>query len=121
GKMRAKAAAPRALESNERVESGYQSLLERFALPALWNSSVRPDALANAEPELRSLYMSGTAGADSARIRLYLAEAARLRYGPGDTELYEEIEHHYRRVIEMAGSDGDVARVARERLRSLEK
>jgi hypothetical protein len=50
-----------------------------------------------------------------------LAEAARLRYGPGDSDLYDEIQHHYQRVIELAGPDADVARVARERLRSLER
>ena len=114
-------AEPRARQAPASGEGGYQAILARFGLPPLWDASVTPDALANAEPDLRSYYMSGNAGADSARVRLYLAEAARLRYGPGDTELYEEIQHHYQRVIEMAGSDAEVARVARERLRSLER
>lgn len=113
---------PRGLAQKPMVsEAGYQSILDRFGLPALWDSRVTPDALSNAEPELRSFYMSGAAGADSARVRLYLAEAARLRYGPGDSELYDEIRHHYQRVLELAGPDEDVARVARERLRSLER
>jgi len=113
-------AEPRALASLP-AASGYQAILDRFGLPALWDATVTPDALSNAEPELRSYYMSGNAGADSARVRLYLAEAARLRYGPGDSELYDEIQHHYQRVIELAGPDAEVARVARERLRSLER
>lgn len=119
--IRAKA-EPQALAQTPMLsESGYQSILDRFGLPALWDSRVTPNALSNAEPELRSFYMSGAAGADSARVRLYLAEAARLRYGPGDSELYDEIRHHYQRVLELAGPDADVARVARERLRSLER
>jgi hypothetical protein len=115
-------AEPQALAQKSVVsEAGYESILSRFGLPALWNASVTPDALSNAEPDLRSFYMSGAAGADSARVRLYLAEASRLRYGPGDSDLYDEIRHHYQRVIELAGPDADVARVARERLRSLER
>jgi hypothetical protein len=116
-------AAPRAKSQAEEqvTEAGYKTILDRYGLPPIWNDRVTPSALADAEPDLRSYYMSGSAGSDSARVRLYLAEAARLRYAPGDTELYEEIAHHYQRVIELAGSDTEVARVARERLRSLEK
>jgi hypothetical protein len=114
-------AEPRAQQAPEPAGNGYHAILARFGLPALWDPSVTPEALANAEPDLRSFYMSGNAGADSARVRLYMAEAARLRYGPGDTELYDEIQHHYRRVIELAGPDADVARLAKERLRSLER
>jgi hypothetical protein len=115
-------AEPQPLAQKSAVsEAGYASILSRFGLPALWNASVTPNALSDAEPGLRSFYMSGNAGADSARVRLYLAEAARLRYGPGDGDLYDEIKHHYQRVIELAGPDAEVARVARERLRSLER
>ena len=115
--------APRSATKNEAqiTEAGYKTILDRYGLPPLWNDRVTPSALANAEPDLRSYYMSGIAGSDSARVRLYLAEAARLRYAPGDTELYDEIRHHYQRVIELAGPDAEVARLARERLRSLEK
>ena len=121
-RAKTEAAAPRAMSQKVMAtEAGYRAILDRFGLPALWDSRVRPEALANAEPELRSFYMSGAAGADSARVRLYLAEAARLRYGPGDPELHDEIQHHYQRVIELAGPDAEVARVARERLRSLER
>ena len=102
-------------------ESGYQAILKRYGLPPVWNRTVTPSTLANAEPDLRSYYMSGGAGQDSARVRLYLAEAARLQYAPGDTELYDEIRHHYQRVIELAGPDDEVARVARDRMKSLEK
>src|SRR5258705_7982615 len=117
------AAAPRAKSQVEGqvTEAGYKTILDRYGLPPVWNDRVTPSALANAEPDLRSYYMSGAAGNDSARVRLYLAEATRLRYAPGDTELYDEIAHHYQRVIELAGSDVEVIRVARDRLRSLEK
>ena len=100
----------------------YQSILTRFGLPPVWDGArVSPEALANAEPELRSLYVSGGAGSDSARIRLYLAEATRLRYAPGDSTLYDEIRRHYRRAIDLAGPDAETARVAEERLRTLER
>ncbi|HZE19650.1 MAG TPA: zf-HC2 domain-containing protein [Candidatus Angelobacter sp.] len=117
------AEAPRAKSQVEGqvTEAGYQTILDRYGIPPIWNERVTPSALASAEPDLRSYYMSGAAGSDSARVRLYLAEATRLRYAPGDTELYDEIAHHYQRVIELAGTDTEAARVARERLRSLEK
>jgi putative zinc finger protein len=100
----------------------YAAILARYGLPPLWDGArVAGEALANAEPEFRSLYMSGIAGRDSARVRLYLAEAARLRYAPGDSTLYLEILHHYRRAIELAGPDAETARVAAERLRTLER
>jgi hypothetical protein len=81
---------------------------------------VSADALERAEPELRYLYMSGQADSDSARVRLYLAEAARLRYVPGqDTTLYWRIVHHYGRAIRIQGYDSDVGKIARERLGTL--
>ncbi len=100
----------------------YEALVSRFGLPPVWDGArVTPEALERVEPELRSLYVSGGAGQDSARIRLYLAEATRLRYAPGDTTMYHEIERHYRRAILLAGPDEETARVAEERLRSLER
>ena len=82
---------------------------------------VSAEALANAEADLRSFYMSGGAGSDSGRVRLYLAEAARLRYAPGDSVLYDEILRHYRRAIVLGGPYSRIARVAEERLRTLER
>src|SRR4051812_34945257 len=73
-----KAAAPR-MRAEPRAQqapapapaaSGYGAILARFGLPDLWDASVTPDALASAEPDLRAFYMSGSAGADSARVRL---------------------------------------------------
>jgi hypothetical protein len=54
-------------------------------------------------------------------VRLYLAEAARLRYATGDAALYDQIRRHYVRAIGLAGQDPDVARVADERLRTLQR
>lgn len=100
----------------------YEVLIARFGLPPVWDgATVSPETLERAEPELLDLYLSGEAGADSARVRLYLAEAARLRYAPGDATLHQEIERHYRRAIELAGPDAETARVAEERLRTLER
>lgn len=100
----------------------YAALLARYGLPPVWDGAqVSPEALANAEPDLRSLYMSGIAGSDSGRVRLYLAEAARLRYTAGDSVLYEEIRRHYHRAIALGGPSSRIARVAEERLRTLER
>jgi hypothetical protein len=116
-------AAPRGVANeSQELAPAYAAVLSRFGLPPLWDADrVSPEALANAEPDLRSLYVSGGAGHDSARVRLYLAEAVRLRYAPGDSTLYDEIQRHYRRAIDLAGPDAETARVAEERLRSLEK
>jgi hypothetical protein len=129
------AAAPRALEDKEKPQEArgsvgrvtitpvreYDELMSRFGLPPVWDSSVMPEALGRVEPALRNLYVTGRAGSDSARVRLYLAEAARLRYAPGDSTLYQEIQRHYQRAIELAGPDAETARVAEQRLRSLER
>ena len=119
--------ANRAVTSRSRADeqlaagSEYQAVLRRYGLPPVWDEQVAPQTLERAEAELRTLYVSGGAGADSARVRLYLAEALRLRYTPGDTTLYEGIVHHYRRAIALGRTDPDAARVAEERLRSLER
>jgi hypothetical protein len=77
---------------------------------------VRPEALVRAEGELRTLYQTGGAGGDSARTRIYLAEAARARAGDDlDVETYDAIVQHYRRAIQLA-PDPATARVARQRL-----
>ena len=102
-------------------EREYDALLSEFGLPPVWNSSVSPEALGRAEGALRGLYVTGGAGSDSARVSLYLAEAARLRLAPDDSTLYEEIERHYRSAINLAGQDPETARVAEQRLRSLER
>ncbi|HEY3155047.1 MAG TPA: hypothetical protein VGK76_00260, partial [Candidatus Eisenbacteria bacterium] len=119
--------ANRAVTSRSRADeqlaggSEYEAVLRRYGLPPVWDEQVAAATLERAEPELRTLYVSGRAGADSARVRLYLAEALRLRYTPGDSTLYEGIVHHYRRAMALARTDPDAARVAAERLRSLER
>ena len=108
--------------SGEEASPGapYTSVTRRFGLPEVWTEgSVPRERLLKAERDFRYLYMSGAAGADSARVRLYLAEAARLRYESApDSTLYETIIHHYWRAIRLAGDQPDVARIARQRLES---
>jgi hypothetical protein len=116
-------AATSRFRADEQLAAGseYEAVLRRYGLPPVWDAQVAPETLERAEPELRTLYTSGRVGADSARVRLYLAEALRLRYTPGDSTLYEGIVHHYRRAMALARTDPDAARVAEERLRSLER
>jgi hypothetical protein len=115
-------AAPGALKDEIAPTPGFEAILTRYGLPPVWDGTqVSAGALANAEPDLRSFYMSGGAGSDSGRVRLYLAEAARLRYAPGDSVLYDEILRHYRRAIVLGGPYSRIARVAEERLRTLER
>ncbi len=104
-------------------ESTYGALLRRHGLPPLWEERrVSPQALRGAEPELRALYQTGRAGTDSASVRLYLAEAARLAYEVRpDSSLYDRIVHHYLRAIRLAGPDSNVGRIARERLQSFSR
>jgi putative zinc finger protein len=122
--LRVQSQAARGFVEEQITPSGpYEALVRRFGLPPVWDGArVSTDALQRAVPELKNLYLSGEAGRDSARVRLYLAEAARLRYTPGgDSTLFEEIQRHYRRAIALAGPDAEVARVAEERLQSLER
>jgi Putative zinc-finger len=96
----------------------YGAILRRYGLPPVWEQgAVSNDALLRAEPELRLIYRTGAVGADSARTRLYLAEAVRLRAGAHpDSAAYQEIIHHYRRAIGLAGTDSAVSSVAARRL-----
>jgi hypothetical protein len=126
-RARARAAAPSAkglpLAADLSTASPYQALVRRFGLPDVWaGGSVSRDALLRAEPDLRTLYIAGRAGSDSARVRLYLAEAARLRYETDpDSALFDSVVHHYWRAIRLAGEQADVARTARERLESFRR
>lgn len=97
--------------------SAFPALAARYGLPLLYDpSSVSSDALLRAEPDLRALYMMGRAGDDSARVRLYLAEAARARAGDSpDTETFDSIVHHYQRAVRLA-RDPATGRMAMKRL-----
>jgi len=100
----------------------YAQVLRDYSLPAVWNQSVSREALLKAEPELRRVYQTHKAGADSARIRLYLAEAERAKMGnPPDAARMDAAVNHYRRAIALALAHGDtaVADVARRRLAQL--
>ncbi|HTL99865.1 MAG TPA: hypothetical protein VL503_01930, partial [Candidatus Omnitrophota bacterium] len=100
----------------------YANLLRAYRLPPAWNPGVPGDAVARAETNLRYLYQTGRAGADSARIRLYLAEAERARLtDPSNTAAVESISHHYRRAISLAGGDATLAATARRRLAEFEQ
>ncbi len=100
----------------------YAQVLREYSLPVVWNSSVSREALLKAEPELRRVYQTHKAGADSARIRLYLAEAERAKMGnPPDAARMDAAVNHYRRAIGLALAHGDtaLADVARKRLAQL--
>jgi anti-sigma factor RsiW len=117
----ATAPTPSALAA-PRPGSAYEALVGRYGLPPVYDAGRSPgDAILRAEPALRLLYMGGGAGTDSARVRLYLAEASRLRYeAQPDSTLYDGVVHHYWRTIRLAirtlGPGSDVERIARERL-----
>jgi hypothetical protein len=100
----------------------YAQVLREHSLPAVWNSSVSREALLKAEPDLKRVYQTHKAGADSARIRLYLAEAERAKIGrPPDAAHMDAAVNHYRRTISLALAHGDtaLADVARRRLAQL--
>ncbi len=102
------------------TEGRLQSTLGRYGLPPLWGPGVSDQLVLRAEPVLRNLYRTGGASSalDSARVRLYLAEAARLRAGSApDSAAIDEIAHHYRRAIRLAGEDPATAATAERRLR----
>jgi anti-sigma factor RsiW len=118
GDQLTRAVAPSAAGPSE----DYAQVLRDFSLPAVWNSSVSREALLKAEPELKRVYQTHKAGSDSARIRLYLAEAERAKIGnPPDSAHMDAAVSHYRRAISLALAHGDtaVADVARKRLAQL--
>ena len=97
--------------------SEFAPLVARYGLPPLYDPSrVSNETLLRLEPDLRMLYQAGRAGDDSARVRLYLAEAARLRAGDSpNEETYDAIVHHYRRAFQLA-RDPETRKMALKRL-----
>ena len=94
----------------------YSSVIQRYGLPPVWGPGVSDEMILRAEPALRNLYRVGGAAEDSARVRLYLAEATRIRAGSApDSTAIDEIARHYRRAISLA-RDPETASVARSRL-----
>jgi hypothetical protein len=72
-----------------------------------------------AEAPLRNLYRTGglESAIDSARARLYFAEAARVKAGADpDSATAEEIIHHYQRAIRLAAGHPDTRGIAAQRL-----
>ncbi len=116
----AKAAdSPRAAGVTAEGAGAYQALLQRYGLPPTWGPGISDDLVTRAEPALRNLYRTGgvTTPADSARARLYFAEAARLKAGSfPDATAIDEIVHHYQRAIGLAGGDSETGRIASARL-----
>ena len=100
-----------------RAGPGFAEVTGRYGLPLVYDPARVPGStLLRAEGDLRLLYQTGRAGDDSARVRLYLAEAARERgAGSFDAETFDAIVHHYRRAVELA-RDPETARMARKRL-----
>ncbi len=112
--------AEQALPSDRAPGEGYAGVLRKHGLPVLWDESVPPETLLRAESDLRRVYQTHRAGADSARIRLYLAEAERARLGDSaDSAAIQRIANHYRRAIGLARGDAALAAVARRRLGEL--
>ena len=106
--------------SDQAPGEAYARVLRDHGLPVMWDEGVPPDALLRAESALRLVYQTHRAGADSARIRLYLAEAERARLGtPADPASIDHIANHYRRAISLARGDAALAAVARRRLADL--
>ena len=94
----------------------FESVIQRYGLPPVWGPGVSDEMIVKAEPALRNLYRVGGAAGDSARVRLYLAEASRIRAGSSpDSTAIDEIAKHYRRAISLA-RDPETASVARSRL-----
>ena len=114
------AAAPPAATGAPAEGGRFDSALSRYGLPPLWGPGVSDDLVLKAEPALRNLYRTGgaTTALDSARVRLYLAEALRLRAGSApDSAAIDEIAHHYRRAIRLGGADPQTVSTAASRLR----
>jgi hypothetical protein len=112
--------AEQSLRSDRAPGDAYASVLREHGLPVLWDEGVPPEALLSAEPDLRRVYQTHRAGADSARIRLYLAEAERARLGDSANSAdIQRIANHYRRAIGLARGDAALAAVARRRLGEL--
>ncbi len=115
--IRAKAEAAAAGSAPSVGGPGFAEVAARHGLPLLYDPArVSGGALLSAESDLRVLYQTGRAGDDSARVRIYLAEAARERAaGSFDSETFDSIVHHYRRAVVLA-RDVETARIARKRL-----
>jgi len=96
----------------------FAAFLERYGLPPTWGPGVSDESVLRAEAALRNLYRTGGIGSpvDSARARLYMAEAARARESAPDSTTAEEIIHHYQRAIRLSGGDAEVRRIAAQRL-----
>jgi len=100
----------------------YAAVLRAHGLPPVYDPArVSRDALLKAENDLRYLYMAGRAQTDSARVRLYLAEAARAKADPADSAAVEGVIHHYWRAIRLARKDPAVSAMAWRRLEEYQR
>lgn len=113
-----------ARKADDEVGAQFESLLQRYGLPPLWGPGISDEMVLRAEPALRNLYRTGgvTSPADSARARLYFAEAARVKAGSfPDSAAIDEIVRHYQRAIHLSGSDSQTGRTASARLQEFLK
>jgi len=100
----------------------YAAVLRAHGLPPVYDPArVSRDALLKAENDLRYLYMAGRAQTDSARVRLYLAEAARAKADPADSAAVEGVIHHYWRAIRLSRNDPAVSAMAWRRLEEYQR
>ncbi len=96
----------------------FAAFLQRYGLPPTWGPGVSDESVLRAEAALRNFYRTGgiVSPVDSARARLYLAEAVRARESAPDSATAEEIIHHYQRAVRLSAGDADVRRIAAQRL-----
>jgi hypothetical protein len=96
----------------------FAAFLLRYGLPPTWGPGVSDESVLRAEAALRNFYRTGgiTSPVDSARARLYLAEAVRARESAPDSATAEEIIHHYQRAVRLSAGDAEVRRIAAQRL-----
>ena len=96
----------------------FAAFLQRYGLPPTWGPGVSDESVLRAEAALRNFYRTGGIGSpvDSARARLYLAEAVRARESAPDSATAEEIIHHYQRAVRLSAGDAEVRRIAEQRL-----
>jgi hypothetical protein len=100
----------------------YAAVLRAHRLPPVYDPArVDRDAVLGAENDLRYFYMSGRAETDSARVRLYLAEAARAKADPSDSAAVEGVIHHYWRAIRLSRNDPAVSAMAWRRLEDYQR
>ncbi len=108
----------------EPADPRFLALLQRYGLPPTWGPGISDENVLRAEPALRNLYRTGgiATPVDSARARLYFAEAMRVKAGAApDSATADEIIHHYQRAIRLSAGNPETQRIAAQRLQEFLK